>query len=53
MKFETQSISEAVRRLVVEGLIEAHHEPDSRILYRVNPCKAKDIQAMLSESQRH
>lgn len=53
IKYETQSISEAVRRLVVEGLIEAHQEPDSRILYRVNRCRAKDIQTMLSESERH
>jgi len=53
IKFETRNISEAVRRLVAEGLIEAHPEPDSRLIYRVNRGRTKDIQVMLSESERH
>ena len=53
IKFETQNISEAVRRLVAEGLIEAHREPDSRILYRLNRNRTKDIRTMLSKSELH
>jgi hypothetical protein len=49
IKFETQNIAEAVRRLVAEGLIVEHREPDSRIIYRVNRTTAKDIQTRLSE----
>jgi hypothetical protein len=36
IKFETRNVSEAVARLVSEGLIVEHEASDSRIIYKVN-----------------
>lgn len=36
IKFETRNVSEAVTKLVSDGLIEEHEGSDSRIFYRVN-----------------
>ena len=47
--FETRNVSEAVARLISEGLIVEHEEPGSRIIYRVNQDKKKDIRRILSE----
>jgi len=52
IKFETQNISEAVRKLVAEGLIVESEASDSRITYRINKIKGKDIQAIVSEARQ-
>src|SRR5215204_5786004 len=49
IKFETRNVSEAVARLVVEGLIEAHEESDSRIIYKMNRTREQAIRTMLSQ----
>jgi len=40
IKFETRNVSEAVARLVSEGLIIEHEASDSRIIYKVNRKQA-------------
>jgi len=52
IKFETRNVSEAVARLVSEGLIEEHHEADSRKTYRINKTRAREIRHMLRQAQR-
>ena len=52
IKFETRNISEAVRKLVAEGLIVESEASDSRITYRINKIKGKDIQAIVSEARQ-
>jgi hypothetical protein len=47
IKFETRNVSEAVTRLVSEGLIEEHEGSDSRIFYRVNRTKEQDVKSLL------
>jgi len=47
IKFETRSVSEAVARLVSEGLIVEHEGSDSRIFYRVNRTKEQDVRSLL------
>ena len=49
IKFETRNVSEAVARLVSEGLIEEHEGSDSRIIYRVNRTRERDIRTMLRQ----
>ena len=49
IKFETRNVSEAVARLIAEGLIVEHGEPDSRIIYKVNQDKKKDIHKILTQ----
>jgi len=49
IKFETRNVSEAVARLISEGLIVEHGEPDSRIIYKVNQDKKKDIHKILTQ----
>jgi hypothetical protein len=49
IKFETRNVSEAVARLISEGLIVEHEEPDSRIIYKVNQEKKQTIRKMLSQ----
>lgn len=48
LKFETRNVSDAVKKLVSEGLIEEHEEPDSNI-YRVNRAKERIIRNMLTQ----
>src|SRR5215470_3828677 len=36
IKFETRTVSEAVARLVADGLIVEHKGIDSRIIYKIN-----------------
>jgi len=52
IKFETRNISEAVRRLVAEGLIVESEASDSRLTYRINKIRGKDIQAIVSEARQ-
>ena len=52
IKFETRNVSEAVARLVSEGLIEEHEEADSRKTYRINKARAREIRTMLRQAQR-
>jgi hypothetical protein len=47
IKFETRNVSDAVTRLVSEGLIEEHQGSDSRITYRVNKAKEQDVRSLL------
>ena len=47
IKFETRNISEAVRKLVAEGLIVEGEGSDSRITYRVNHTRGQDIQTIV------
>ena len=47
IKFETRNVSEAVARLVSEGLIVEHEGSDSRIFYRVNTTKKQDVTSLL------
>jgi hypothetical protein len=51
IKFETRNVSEAVARLVGEGLIEEHEESDSRIIYKLNRTREQAIRTMLSQSK--
>jgi hypothetical protein len=48
IRFETLTVSQAVARLVADGLIVEQKGPDSRIIYRANRT-SENIQAMLSE----
>lgn len=52
IKFETRNISEAVRKLVAEGLIVETEGSDSRITYRVNQIRKPDIQTIVSEARQ-
>lgn len=52
IKFETRNVSDAVSRLVSEGLIEEHQEADSRKTYRINKARAREIRNMLRQAQR-
>jgi len=54
IKFETRTVSQAVAKLVAEGLIAEERGPDSRLIYRVrrNAHKVQDIQAMLSQIRK-
>jgi hypothetical protein len=52
IKFETRNVSEAVARLVFEGLIEEYEGSDSRKMYRINKTRARDIRSMLRQAQR-
>ena len=52
IKFETRNVSEAVARLVSEGLIEEHQEADTRKTYRINKTRAREIRNMLRQAQR-
>lgn len=47
IRFETRNVSEAVTKLVSEGLIVEHQGPDSRIFYRVNKIKEQDVKSLL------
>jgi DNA-binding MarR family transcriptional regulator len=47
IKFETRNVSEAVTKLVSEGLIEEHEGSDSRIFYRVKRTKEQDVKSLL------
>ena len=49
IKFETRNVSEAVAKLVSEGLIVEHEESDSRIIYRVNRTKEQDVKSLLMQ----
>jgi hypothetical protein len=48
IRFETRTVSEAVAKLVADGLILEQQGPDSRIVYRANQTGA-NIQATLSQ----
>lgn len=48
IKFETRNVSEAVARLVSEGLIVEHEESDSRVIYKVNRTREQAIRKKLS-----
>jgi DNA-binding PadR family transcriptional regulator len=52
IKFETRNVSEAVARLVSEGLIEEHQGADTRKTYRINKARAREIRNMLRRAQR-
>jgi DNA-binding MarR family transcriptional regulator len=47
IKFETQNVSEAVTKLVSDGLIEEREGSDSRIFYRVNRTREQDVKSLL------
>ena len=47
IKFETRNVSEAVARLVSEGLIVEHEASDSRIIYKVNRAMEQAIRNKL------
>lgn len=50
LKFETRNVSEAVKKLVAEGLIEVHEEADLNV-YRVNRTKERVIRNMLTQAK--
>lgn len=52
IKFGTLNVSEAVTRLVSEGLIVEHQGPDLRIFYRVNLTKELDVKSLLMGTGR-
>jgi len=52
IKFETRNVSEAVARLVSEGLIEEREGSDSRKIYRINKTRVRDIRTMLHQIRR-
>jgi hypothetical protein len=52
IKFETRNISEAVRKLVAEGLIVESEASDSRVTYRINKIRGQDIKAIVSEARQ-
>ena len=47
IKFETRNVSDAVTKLVSDGLILEHEGSDSRIFYRVNRTKEQDVKSLL------
>jgi len=51
IKFETRTVSEAVAKLVDEGLIVEEKGPDARVIYRVrrDAQDAQNIQARLDQ----
>lgn len=49
IKFETRNVSEAVARLVSEGLIVEYEASDSRIIYKVNRTMEQAIRKKLSQ----
>jgi hypothetical protein len=51
IKFETRTVSEAVAKLVAEGLIVEQKGPDARVIYRVNrkAQNVHNIQTILSQ----
>jgi hypothetical protein len=51
IRFETQTVAQAVTRLVNDGLVVAEEGPDSRIIYRANRSSESNTQAMLYEMQ--
>jgi len=51
IKFETRNVSEAVTKLVSEGLIVEHEGSDSRIFYRVNTTKKHDVKSLLMQGK--
>ena len=51
VKFETRNVSEALAKLVSEGLIEEHEEADLHIIYRVNRHKDQIIRKILTQQQ--
>lgn len=51
IKFETRNVSNAISRLVDEGLIVEHKEADSPIIYRVNTDRTKAIRAILNKGK--
>ena len=52
IKFETRNVSEAVARLVSEGLIVEQEESDSRVIYKVNRTMEQAIRKKLSQVKR-
>lgn len=48
IRFETQTVSQAVAKLVADGLIIEQRGPDSRIIYRANRT-SESIQAVLNK----
>jgi hypothetical protein len=52
IKFETRNISEAVRKLVAEGLILENEGSDSRITYRLNQIRAQEIQTIVNQARQ-
>ena len=51
IKFETRNVSDAVTKLVSEGLIVEHAGSDSRITYRVNTTKTQDVRSLLMQGK--
>jgi hypothetical protein len=51
IKFETRNVSEAVTKLVSEGLIVEHERSDSSIFYRVNTTKKQDVKSLLMQGK--
>ena len=51
IKFETRNISEAVRKLVAEGLILEDEGPDTRVTYRINEIREEDIQSIVTQAR--
>jgi len=54
IKFETETVSEAVAKLVAEGLIAEEKGSDSRSIYRVrrDAHNVQDIQVMLNQIRK-
>jgi len=48
IKFETRTVSQAVSKLVADGLIVEQKGPDSRIVYRAKGS-SENIQAILNQ----
>jgi hypothetical protein len=49
VKFQTRNVSEAVARLLSEGLVVEKKGSDSHIIYRVNRAKNQTIRNILSQ----
>ena len=52
IKFETRNISEAVRKLVAEGLILENEGPDSRVRYRINGIREQDVHSIVAQARQ-
>jgi hypothetical protein len=50
IKFEIRNISEAVRKLVAEGLVVEDEGFDSRVTYRVNQDRGQDVQTIVNQA---
>ena len=51
IKFETRNVSEAVSKLVSEGLVVEHADADARTIYKVNTSRRQSIRTILNKGK--